>query len=159
MGIACLRGTIFQTIQWWAAPLLLLAVAGRQIILVHTVGLSPWHGGGFGMFASIDRDERRLIKLDAIACQGQQISQVLTSETTGLTDSAWTHLTTMPKASRLSALGDQLLADKNLPHSPIASPDSGCLQKIQLQVWRLHYSQASGQMWYAPVTSAVEVAR
>ena len=159
MGMTRLRGKIFQTIQWWAAPLLLLTVAGRQILLVNTVGLSPWHGGGFGMFASIDRDERRLIKLDAIACQGQQISQVLTPETTGLTDSAWTHLTTVPRASQLSALGDQLLADKKFPNSPIASPESNCLQKIQLQVWRLHYSQASGQMWYAPVTSAVEVTR
>ena len=157
--MACFRGKLFQAIRCWAAPLLLLVVAGRQIILVHTVGLSPWHGGGFGMFASIDRDERRLIKLDAIACQGQQISQVLTPETTGLTDPAWTHLTTVPKASRLSALGDQLLADKNLSNSSIDSSDSGCLRKIQLQVWRLHYSQASGQMWYAPVTSAVEVTR
>ncbi len=111
------------------------------------------------MFASIDRDERRLIKLDGISCQGQQTSQVLTPEATGLTDPAWTHLTTVPKASRLSALGDQLLADKNLPNPSTASPDSNCLQTIQLQVWRLHYSQASGRMWYAPVTSAVEVAR
>ena len=111
------------------------------------------------MFASIDRDERRIIKLDAIACQGQQISHVLTPETTGLTDPAWAHLTTVPKASRLSALGELLLVNKNLPNSPIASPESDCLRQIQIQVWRLHYSQTSGQMWYAPVTSAVEVAR
>ena len=155
----CLKGRILRVIQRWAVPYLLIMVAGRQIVLVRTIGLSPWHGGGFGMFASIDRDERRLVRLDTIDCQNQQTIQVLTPETTGLSESAWTDLTTAPKASRLRALGVQLLAAKNSPNSSISSTFSACLRQIQIQVWRLHYSQASGQIWYAPATPAVEVTR
>ena len=157
--MACLRGKILQAIQRWGVPFLLMVVAGRQMILVHTIGLSPWHGGGFGMFASIDRDERRLVKLHTIDCQGRQTIQVLTPEVTGFNEQAWLHLTTAPKASRLRSLGYRLLDLTNTSEPPGSSTFSVCLQQLQIQVWRLHYSQASGQMWYAPVTPAVEVTR
>ncbi|MCP5057859.1 MAG: hypothetical protein GY937_14230 [bacterium] len=45
----------------WIAPGLLVAVACSQIVLAHTADLSPWLGGGFGMFATLDsRGERHL---------------------------------------------------------------------------------------------------
>jgi hypothetical protein len=37
-----------------AAPVLLALVAGVQIWLAHAHGLTPWCGGGFGMFSTID---------------------------------------------------------------------------------------------------------
>ena len=36
------------------APALLVAVASSQIALSRTVDLTPWKGGGFGMFATLD---------------------------------------------------------------------------------------------------------
>ena len=33
---------------------LLLAIASAQMLLARTSDLSPWKGGGFGMFASVD---------------------------------------------------------------------------------------------------------
>ena len=151
-----LRGKILQGVQRWAVPFLLIVVAGRQMIMVRTAGLSPWHGGGFGMFASIDRDERRLVTLLTTNCQGKQTIQVLTPETAGLNEQAWVHLTTAPKTPRLQSLSPKLLDITNTS-VPLTSPSSACLQQMQIQVWRLHYSQASGQMWYAPVTPVVEV--
>lgn len=44
-------------------PFLLIAVAVLQLYLVYTKNLTPWKGGGFGMFASIDRMERRPVHL------------------------------------------------------------------------------------------------
>lgn len=44
-------------------PFLLIAVAALQLYLVYTKNLTPWKGGGFGMFASIDRMERRPVHL------------------------------------------------------------------------------------------------
>jgi hypothetical protein len=41
--------------------LLLVAVATLQIALARTEHLSPWSGGGFGMFASTDSPARRHI--------------------------------------------------------------------------------------------------
>jgi len=45
-----------------AAPLLLATLAILQLLLVRHADLSPWLGGGFGMFATIDsRSERHLV--------------------------------------------------------------------------------------------------
>ncbi len=38
----------------WLPAILLIVVAVAQIILAKTADLSPWKGGGFGMFATID---------------------------------------------------------------------------------------------------------
>ena len=40
---------------WWYLPAaVLIATAGRQIVLARTAHLTPWSGGGFGMFATTD---------------------------------------------------------------------------------------------------------
>jgi hypothetical protein len=38
----------------WLPAIVLFGVAIAQIVLAKTVDLSPWKGGGFGMFATID---------------------------------------------------------------------------------------------------------
>jgi hypothetical protein len=35
-------------------PLLLCVVAATQIVLTRTASLTPWKGGGFGMFSTLD---------------------------------------------------------------------------------------------------------
>jgi hypothetical protein len=40
-------------------PVLLCAVAIAQIALAHTVALTPWKGGGFGMFSTLDHSGYR----------------------------------------------------------------------------------------------------
>ncbi|MDG2390966.1 MAG: hypothetical protein P8M30_16790, partial [Planctomycetaceae bacterium] len=40
-------------------PLLLVVVALTQIVRAYTVDQSPWKGGGFGMFASVDSPGNR----------------------------------------------------------------------------------------------------
>jgi hypothetical protein len=42
-------------------PALLAAVAAIQIGLVNWAGLSPWKGGGFGMFSTIDSVRERTV--------------------------------------------------------------------------------------------------
>lgn len=44
-------------------PGLLLLVAVTQIALVHQTRLSPWKGGGFGMFSTLDAPDARVIRL------------------------------------------------------------------------------------------------
>jgi len=36
-------------------PLLLCGVALLQIVLTRTAGITPWKGGGFGMFSTLDQ--------------------------------------------------------------------------------------------------------
>jgi hypothetical protein len=48
----------------WAVlvvPALLLAVAGFQVVRVVTLDQSTWIGGGFGMFATYDYDDTRVV--------------------------------------------------------------------------------------------------
>jgi hypothetical protein len=47
----------------WFPALLLTIVAIGQIVLAHTTDLSPWKGGGFGMFATIDGTATRHVRL------------------------------------------------------------------------------------------------
>src|SRR5688572_19485720 len=42
---------------------LLLAMAGAQLTLVYTADLSPWKGGGFGMFSTTDDSGRRHVRI------------------------------------------------------------------------------------------------
>ena len=44
------------------APFLLIVVVFVQITLSHFQMLSPWKGGGFGMFSTIDRPSWRLLR-------------------------------------------------------------------------------------------------
>lgn len=38
---------------------LLVIVAGTQIVLARTAGMTPWKGGGFGMFSTLDHGAYR----------------------------------------------------------------------------------------------------
>ena len=51
--------------QWRTAipAALLLAVAVSQVVLVRVADLSPWKGGGFGMFATTDGTAFRYVRL------------------------------------------------------------------------------------------------
>jgi hypothetical protein len=57
-----------STFSWerarvWIPAIVLLVVAAVQIILAKTADLSPWKGGGFGMFATTDGTAFRHIRI------------------------------------------------------------------------------------------------
>jgi hypothetical protein len=45
----------------WLPPLLLLAIFATQVVLVRTSALTPWKGGGFGMFSTLDHGAYRRV--------------------------------------------------------------------------------------------------
>jgi hypothetical protein len=51
----------------WLPGFLLIAVAISQIVLATTADLSPWKGGGFGMFSTIDGTASRDLRIFAEA--------------------------------------------------------------------------------------------
>ena len=66
-----------------AAPGLLAAVACAQIVAATSGLLSPWKGGGFGMFASVDRTRMRVVRAvlsDGVTEQGVAIPGALDAE-------------------------------------------------------------------------------
>jgi hypothetical protein len=51
---------------------LLVAVASVQVVLTRTAGLSPWKGGGFGMFSTTDDSGRRRVRVFVTAPHAQR---------------------------------------------------------------------------------------
>ena len=49
----------------WAlvAPGLLCTIAALQFVLSYTISLTPWKGGGFGMFSTVDSPAARFVKI------------------------------------------------------------------------------------------------
>ena len=59
----------------WLALLtvaLFIALAASHWYLVSTWGLSPWLGGGFGMFSTTDAPSRRTLRVEAIRADGSR---------------------------------------------------------------------------------------
>jgi len=62
-------------VQRFIPPILLCAVAIVQIALAHTVALTPWKGGGFGMFSTLDHSGYRGVD---VIVEGPDRSEQLT---------------------------------------------------------------------------------
>ncbi len=60
-------------LERWLVPALLLAIAVIQAGLATTRHLTPWKGGGFGMFASLDALGARVLACRAIAEDGRPL--------------------------------------------------------------------------------------
>jgi hypothetical protein len=69
------RDKILQQFLRACPPVLLCAIAFLQIVLAQTHALSPWKGGGFGMFSSVDSPSARFIR--AYLIDGEQEYAVL----------------------------------------------------------------------------------
>ncbi|MDJ0785638.1 MAG: hypothetical protein QNK05_02450 [Myxococcota bacterium] len=87
------------------APILLVALAGIQIALAFGVGLSPWKGGGFGMFASTDHSGFRRLVAVSITEAGESPLRV-----PGELDRARRAVRLFPTESRLHEIARALSA-------------------------------------------------
>ena len=54
----------------WLAAIILCGVAILQLVLAGYYGLSPWKGGGFGMFSTVDAPPMRLITVEGLDQNG-----------------------------------------------------------------------------------------
>ncbi|MGD1855680.1 MAG: hypothetical protein ACFB2W_15690 [Leptolyngbyaceae cyanobacterium] len=151
--------SLLKLFKLGAVPALMSAVAIRQIVLVHTVGLSPWHGGGYGMFASIDRDERRVVTAQLIDCNHTQdfaLQDIVADSPEVLGPEAYTHVSTFPTTAQLRRVGRRLLdSDDQIAEIYAANREQSCRSELQLQPWRLTYDGRA--IAYEPLSAPVEV--
>ena len=110
--------------------LLLVVVAITQIALVRTARLSPWSGGGFGMFASTDSPARR--HLHAWAVRPGLRSEL---EIPADLEMPVRRALALPIAARLDPLAEALARVEAEQGDPDAAP----LDAIVLQVFRVRY--------------------
>lgn len=89
----------------WLVGSLLILVASVQLGLTHFAGLSPWKGGGFGMFAVIDAPATRVLCAEGFDAQGRRYRL---DPWSSLSRGEARELQSFPSAEALSRLGQDL---------------------------------------------------
>lgn len=108
----------------WLPVLLLLLIAFNQQRLVYTNDLSPWSGGGFGMFSTTDTGTDRHIHIYELSPSFRRELSLPVE----LEEEAW-RAATLPSEGRLRKFSDQLQAALELPAGAA----------IEIQVWSRRY--------------------
>ena len=104
------RGTWF--LEYWLVPTILLLVALLQLYLAHTANLSPWKGGGFGMFAAVDSPSMRVVAAEGLDRDGQLIQlDALDS----LDNSTYRRILSLPRQVHLEQIASELISEKFVP--------------------------------------------
>jgi hypothetical protein len=105
---------------------LLVSVALLQVALAQTAGLSPWKGGGFGMFSTTDRAEGRYLRV-FVRAPGRHEELRLAPE---LRDPA-TRVAVLPTTARL----EQFARDVGRHERRAGRPASS----VRVEVWRAEF--------------------
>jgi hypothetical protein len=63
-------GSRWNAVAPWIAPGLLCGIALTQLLFAHFSSLSPWKGGGFGMFSTVDSPGARFLRAYLVTPQG-----------------------------------------------------------------------------------------
>ncbi len=106
---------------------LLIGVASLQIVLASTQNLSPWMGGGFGMFSSTDELFNRYLTATLVGPNGSRIVEV--------PESHWetaNAVLALPMDKRLQDFGQDLLSS--------VGEESVSYDAIELEVWTVRYA-------------------
>ena len=106
--------------------LILVAVALHQLFLAHTAGLSPWSGGGFGMFSTTDAGATR--HLHAFVLRPGILREI---EPPRKLDELVRRALTLPSDSNLGALAAAI--------AEVPTPDYGPPTAVRVQVWATRF--------------------
>ena len=118
--------------RWWAAlPAVLLAVvATAQIALSHVAMLSPWKGGGFGMFATLDGRPFRYARL-FVRAPGRSEELAVPPSLEELAASA----EILPGDAQLDRLARAVVARERRRNRPA--------DQVRIDVWRVEFAAGS----------------
>jgi hypothetical protein len=110
--------------------LLLVITAAVQILLAQVADLSPWKGGGFGMFASLDHPPFRGIDIVVEAPDRSETLEISPS----LEEPA-ARAATFPSDRRLTQLAKAVVAREQRRGQPV--------ETVKLEVWRHQFDPDS----------------
>ncbi|PSB22788.1 hypothetical protein C7B61_09540 [filamentous cyanobacterium CCP1] len=106
------HGRMQRIIERGLPAAILVLVALLQIYLTQTANLSPWKGGGFGMFGAIDAPAMRVIQAEALDQDGNSIQLDVYS---ALDDRTIRRIRTLPRQSDLEQIAPQFVAQFVVP--------------------------------------------
>jgi hypothetical protein len=107
---------------------LLLAVAAVQVALATTAGLTPWKGGGFGMFSTTDDGGRRYVRIFVSAAERSEEITLSPS----LQDAA-RRAAVLPGDTQLARLARRVVDRERRHGRPV--------NVIRIETWRIEYAR------------------
>src|SRR5262245_21941365 len=118
--------------RWSAlvAPILLVLTAAIQMLLVQYGGLSPWKGGGFGMFATLDHTPFRGVDIVVEAPDRSESIEIAPS-----LEFAGARAVTFPSAAPLKRLARAVVARERRQSRPVDT--------VKLTVWRQEFNSVT----------------
>jgi hypothetical protein len=114
----------------WRALLpvgLLLAVACAQVTFARTAGLSPWKGGGFGMFSTTDDSGRRHVRVFVSAPERSEELEIPPS-----LDDLARRAAVLPTDELLSRLARGVVEREGRYRRPVDT--------VRIETWRIDYA-------------------
>ena len=106
---------------------LLMSVAGAQVVLTRASSLSPWKGGGFGMFSTTDDAGRRSVKVFVTAPDRSEEIAV----TPSLEDAA-ARAAVLPNDWQLTRLARRVVERERRHDRPV--------ETVRIETWRIAYA-------------------
>jgi hypothetical protein len=106
---------------------LLVSVASVQVILTRTSGLSPWKGGGFGMFSTTDDSGRRRVRVFVSAPDRSEEIAI----TPSLADAA-ARAAVLPSDGQLTRLARRVIERERRYQRTV--------QTVRIETWRIVYA-------------------
>ena len=123
-------GTIGER-SWAALPAVLLAVvAAMQIVLTQVQMLSPWKGGGFGMFSTLDERPFRYVRMFVRAPERSEELAVPPS-----LEELAASAEILPSDLQLERLARAVVAREHRRGQPA--------DEVRLEVWRVEFAAGS----------------
>ena len=106
---------------------LLVVVACAQVILAKTAGLSPWKGGGFGMFSTTDDAGRRRVRVFVSAADRSEEIAIAPSLEEPARRGA-----VLPTDAQLSRLARRVVEREGRYRRPV--------DIVRIETWRIDYA-------------------
>jgi hypothetical protein len=106
---------------------LLVAVSCAQVVLARTADLSPWKGGGFGMFSTTDDGARRHVRV-FVSAPGRSEEIAITPS---LEDAA-RRAAVLPGDLQLTRLAQRVAAREGRYGRPV--------ERVRVETWRIDYA-------------------
>ena len=131
----------------WVAPLILTMVAVTQVLVATISDLTPWRGGGFGMFSTLDSPNQRFLRVAATtSTEGEvlvDLRELFPDDSRGRTEVL--KALAQPSRSNLDRLGSTLgsadlvsVDGVAVARDQVSGPyrEVGEIQSLRLSVWR-----------------------
>jgi hypothetical protein len=106
---------------------LLVLVAGAQVALARSAALTPWKGGGFGMFSTTDDGARRRVRVFVSAPERSEEIAIAPS----LQDAA-RRAAVLPADYALARLAKGVVARERRYARPV--------ETVRIETWRIDYA-------------------